>query len=94
MTEHSRIGPNGEVIIPSELRERLNWTPGMEIEFGASSGGVVVRPKAKPREGISVEEFVSRRPKYEGPILTLEEMERGIGPGRAERRVRKERNSR
>lgn len=91
MTEQSRISPDGEAIIPKELCERLDWLPGMEIEIDTGPGGMVVRPKSKPRERISIEEFRRRVPRHEGPPVSLEEMEQAILDEAAERFARKTR---
>lgn len=94
MTEHTKISSEGEAIIPKEVCERLNWRPGMEIEMAASGSGLLVRPKAEPRERISIEEFRRRMPKHEGPPASLEDMEQAIEAERRERWLRKERDSR
>ena len=94
MTEHTKIGADGQAIIPKELCEQLNWRPGMEIEIDASGDKLIIRTKPEPPEQLSLEEFRRRMPKYEGPPASLEDMELAIQQERAARWVRKERNSR
>ena len=94
MTEHSKIGPGGEAVIPKELCERLNLRPGMEFEMNLGAGQLIVRPKPEPRERISWEEFRRRMPKYDGPIISVEQMNEAIEIERARRWTRKERDSR
>jgi bifunctional DNA-binding transcriptional regulator/antitoxin component of YhaV-PrlF toxin-antitoxin module len=94
MTEHAKIGPGGEAAIPGELCEKLNLRPGMDIEIDLVAGQLVVRSPAKPRERISWEEFRRRMPKYEGPVISIEEMNQAIEEERARRWARKERDSR
>jgi AbrB family looped-hinge helix DNA binding protein len=35
-----RVGPNGQVVIPKELRDRLGIEPGDEIDFSLDDGTV------------------------------------------------------
>lgn len=94
MTQHAKIGPEGEAVIPRELCEKLDLRPGMDFEIDLVGGQLVVRPPAKPRERISWEEFRRRMPKYEGSVISIEEMNQAIEEERAKRWARKERSSR
>lgn len=96
MTEHTRISADGEAIIPKALCERLNWPPGTEIEIDEARESVLLRRKVPEpsREKITIEEFMRRVPAYEGPPVTLEQMNEGIEQARAERWAAKEARSR
>lgn len=82
-----KLSAAGAVVLPEELRDRLHLEPGAEFEVTGSGDRVVLqrRVAAAPRETITHEEFLARLPKYDGPPVTLEDMERAIEAGRAER---------
>lgn len=94
MTEHVKIRSDGQAVIPKEICERLEWAPGTEIEIDASGDAVVLRPKRPARRRMTIEEFLRRRPAYAGPVLSIEQMNRGIEEGRRQRWTEKERRSR
>ncbi|HEY0115458.1 MAG TPA: AbrB/MazE/SpoVT family DNA-binding domain-containing protein [Allosphingosinicella sp.] len=96
MTEHTKVTQAGEVVLSKHLLQGRGWAPGTELEVEETPQGVLIRvprPKA-PAERISYEEFRRRVPKYEGPPVSLEDMQNGIDQAMAERWARKEANSR
>lgn len=96
MTEHTKVTAAGEVIVPRRVLEARGWAPGMELEVDETPQGVIIRPAraGAPTERISYEEFRRRVPKYEGPTVTLEEMDRAIDQAMAERWKAKQARSR
>lgn len=94
MSEHIKITPGGEAVIPRDVCERLDWRPGKELVLDAGRGQIMVRAKDSSRERIDYQEFRRRVPKFEGPPKSLEDMQRGIDEAMAERWARKEANSR
>jgi AbrB family looped-hinge helix DNA binding protein len=40
------LSTKGQLIIPKELRERLGWREGTELEVEEHGGGVILRPPA------------------------------------------------
>lgn len=94
MTEHIKIMPTGEAIIPKDVCEKLDWHPGTEVELDSDAGRVVLRSKQKPRPKITIQQFMAERPSFVGQPATLEEMNEAIERGRAERWAAKEARSR
>jgi AbrB family looped-hinge helix DNA binding protein len=43
------MGAKGQVVIPKELRDRLNMHPGAEVEFAVEDDHVLVLPRRRGR---------------------------------------------
>jgi hypothetical protein len=46
-------------------------------------GAVTLRPVPKERRRLTMEEFIARRPVYEGPAKSLEEMDEAVAAAMA-----------
>jgi bifunctional DNA-binding transcriptional regulator/antitoxin component of YhaV-PrlF toxin-antitoxin module len=44
----SKVGPNGQLVIPEEMTSSLDWLPGAEIVFSIEDNRLVAR-KSYPR---------------------------------------------
>lgn len=91
VTAQTRMSAKGQVVIPKELRDRLHWLPGTEIEIEEGLDGVILRPKRPARKRLTLEEFVARRPKHVGPPVSIEEMDAAVLRGVREQWEREER---
>jgi AbrB family looped-hinge helix DNA binding protein len=94
MNAETKMSAKGQVVIPKHLRDQLDWRPGTELEVEESADGVLLRAKRDPRRRISYEEFERLRPKYDGPVVSIEEMNQAILDEAARRWRMKERRSR
>lgn len=61
-----KVDAKGRVVLPQELRERLDIAPGTEVEVREEDGEVVIRPEADPERILErldrlVDEAASRR---------------------------------
>ena len=75
----TKLSTKGQLIIPRDLRQRLGWHPGTELEVEERDGGVVLRlPIDLPET--SLDDLVGCAG-YKGPRRTLEEMEEAIARG-------------
>ncbi|WP_080509858.1 AbrB/MazE/SpoVT family DNA-binding domain-containing protein [Halorubrum saccharovorum] len=45
-----RVDSKGRIVLPKEVRECLNITPGTEVEVREEDGKAVVKPKNSPDE--------------------------------------------
>jgi len=80
----TRLSTKGQLIIPKEIRERHGWRPGSQIEVEDHRDVVVLRPaRGVPR--VKLEDLVGCTG-YEGPRLSLADMEEAIARGARERR--------
>jgi AbrB family looped-hinge helix DNA binding protein len=91
MTAQTKMSAKGQIVIPKELRNRLAWRPGTEIEIEESVDGLILRPKRPARKRLSLEEFAARRPKHSGPPASLDDMDAAVLRGAREFWEREER---
>jgi AbrB family looped-hinge helix DNA binding protein len=72
----TRMSSKGQVIIPKAVRERHGWRPGAELEVEDRDDAVVLR-LAKPFPPTTIDEVYGCL-KYEGPPVTIENMDKAI----------------
>lgn len=78
MNAQTKLSAKGQVVIPKEVRDRLQWVEGASLEVVETANGVLLRPSGGARERISIEEFRRRHPPRPGPRLSLEEMNEAV----------------
>jgi len=78
MNAHTKLSAKGQVVIPKAVRERLCWKEGAALEVIERADGVLLRTAHPARERITIEEFKRRIPPYEGPPISLEDMDKAI----------------
>jgi AbrB family looped-hinge helix DNA binding protein len=80
MNAQTRVSAKGQVVIPKEIRTRHQMSAGRVLDVIETPEGVLLRPAAV-KQGISKEEALARiraTVKYEGPTVTIEEMNETI----------------
>jgi AbrB family looped-hinge helix DNA binding protein len=78
MNAVTRMSSKGQVVIPKGVRDALGWAEGKELRVVSSGGRAIIEPVSRKRERISWEEFERRVPKYDGPPVSVEDMESAI----------------
>jgi AbrB family looped-hinge helix DNA binding protein len=81
MNARAKMSSKGQIVVPKPLRDAHGWGAGTEFEFVESGKGVLVQPVEEfdPRfPPITFEEFMARRIKYDGPPVSLEDMDRAV----------------
>lgn len=81
MSSTTKISAKGQVVIPKDVRDALGFVPGQVLDVVRTGGGVLLRP-AIARSGESFDEITARlrsRFKYDGPPVSIEDMNRSIG---------------
>lgn len=70
------VSTKGQVILPKALRDQNNWGPGTRLVVEQTEAGVLLRraPYFKPTR---IEDVMGML-KYDGPPLTVEEMDEGV----------------
>ncbi|MGE0423971.1 MAG: AbrB/MazE/SpoVT family DNA-binding domain-containing protein [Reyranellaceae bacterium] len=72
----TRLSAKGQIVVPSEVRRANQWLPGTEFEVETRGGALVLTPVASVRPTTMDEVFGSL--KYDGPALSIEEMDEGV----------------
>ena len=76
MTKHTRVSAKGQVVIPKDVRDRLQWDAGTELEVIDGPAGVMLRKKQPDRKKLTVDEAFAELRKvvnYKGPKITDED---------------------
>ncbi len=78
MNARARISSKGQLVLPKAVRDAFGLGPGSEVDIESVGDTIVLKPIArKERKRYSIDE-VAGILKYDGPPVTLEDMERGI----------------
>ena len=72
----TRLSSKGQVIIPKPIREARQWKIGQQLEVVETEEGILIRP-VKPFDETELEEVVGCI-KYDGPSVSIDEMNGGI----------------
>lgn len=75
-TAKTRLSSKGQVIIPKQVRERLGWGAGVELEVEDRGDAVVLRA-ARSFTRTTIDE-VRGCLKYTGPRVTIEGMDKAV----------------
>lgn len=69
-----KVDSKGRIVLPQELRERLNITPGTEVEVREEDGKAVVKPENSPDEILErMEQLVAEAASNRGEMAPLSE---------------------
>jgi AbrB family looped-hinge helix DNA binding protein len=78
MTSHIKLSVKGQVVIPKDVRDALNLSPGELLSVKRVGNQVVMEAVGPAREKISYAEFRKRVPKYRGPVISVDDMNSNI----------------
>lgn len=76
MTAQTRLSAKGQIVIPKDVRDRLGWLQGSELEVIETTDGVILRKKAT-RKKLSVDEALAQihaKVQYDGPRIPVEDL--------------------
>ncbi len=76
MTKHTKVSAKGQVVIPKEVRDRLHWEPGTELEVVDGPAGVMLRAKRQVHKKLPFDEALAQLRavvNYKGPVFTDKE---------------------
>ena len=74
------MSAKGQVVIPKDVRDRLGFHAGEQLDVIETAGGVLLKPRSR-KSGETFEEITARiraRVKYDGPPVTIEQMNETI----------------
>ena len=75
----TRLSTKGQLIIPKAVRDRHDWSPGVELDLEDRGDSLVIR-LARPGPETTFEDLAGCTG-YRGPARSLEEMEAAIVRG-------------
>jgi len=96
MNARTTMSAKGQVVIPKDVRDRLGLKPGQKLDVSESGGAIVLRA-ASTRPTLTMEEAVARLReiiKYDGPPVSIEEMNETINEEWAKNAIRRDERSR
>lgn len=72
------VDSKGRIVLPQEVRERLDITPGTEVEIHEEDGKAVVEPEDNPEQIIErMEQLIADTAPEQGDTTPLDE---GVDP--------------
>lgn len=81
MTAQTKLSAKGQVVIPKGVRDRLGLTEGTVLDVIERGSEVVLRRQDGERTGKTARDALREIQsfyKYEGPPLSIEDMDRGV----------------
>lgn len=78
MNGRAKISSKGQLVLPKAVRDQFGLVAGSEVDVESVGETIVLKPRPKvARKKYTLDE-VAGFLKYDGPQVTLEDMERGI----------------
>lgn len=87
MNAFTTLSGKGQVVIPKDVRERLRLDIGDKLEVVERPDGVLLRKPVFSKSGRSFEEItdhIRRLVRYDGPPVSIDDMNATISEGWAE----------
>lgn len=74
MWDMAKVDSKGRIVLPQEVRERLDITPGTEVEIREENGKAVVEPEDNPDDILDrMEQLVDEASSEDGETTPLHE---------------------
>ncbi|ESZ86987.1 MAG: regulatory protein [Blastomonas sp. CACIA14H2] len=76
MNDITRLSAKGQIVIPKDVRDRLGWAQGRDLEVIPMGDGVMLRPVAQTKR-LSIDEATRELRelyKHEGPPIPIERL--------------------
>jgi AbrB family looped-hinge helix DNA binding protein len=74
----TRLSTKGQVVLPREIRESLNWTAGKALDIEKKGDTVVLKPRKKlPEKSLKPEDIVGFL-QWHGEPFTIREMDEAV----------------
>jgi AbrB family looped-hinge helix DNA binding protein len=69
----AKVDSKGRIVLPKEVRERLNITPGTEVQIHEKDGKAVVEPEDDPEQIIDrMEQLIAKASSEQGKTKPLD----------------------
>ena len=74
----TRLSTKGQVVLPSGIRDDLNWKAGKELEIERNGDTVVLKPKSRlPEKTLKPKDIVGLL-QWHGKPFTIREMDEAV----------------
>lgn len=81
MNAQTTLSGKGQVVIPKDVRDALGLIAGQKLDVVQSGNSILLRP-VLPKSGRTTDEIFAHllelAPKWEGPPVSIEEMNRAV----------------
>lgn len=81
MNIRAKISSKGQVVVPKDIRDRMGFAEGTEVEFLETADGVLIKlvpHRASRFPAISFEEFKAQRLQWASKPVTNADMDRAV----------------
>lgn len=80
MNARVKLSSKGQIVLPKAVRDAHGLKAGSEVELVDDGENIVLRPVRSTTviKRISMEEFLAKRTRYDGPPITDEMMRKAI----------------
>ncbi len=83
VTAQTRLSAKGQIVIPKDVRDRLRWDQGQPLDIIETPDGVLLKRPIQ-KKSLTVDQALAKIRtiiKYDGPPVTIEEMNESIAEG-------------
>jgi AbrB family looped-hinge helix DNA binding protein len=78
MNARAKISSKGQLVLPKAVRDAYGLSAGSEVDIEGVGDTIVLRPRRKKARRTYTIDEVAGFLKYDGPPVTLEDMDRAI----------------
>lgn len=78
MNARAKISSKGQLVLPKAVRDAYGLAAGSEVEVESAGDVILLRPRPKKARKTYTFDEVAGFLKYNGPPVTLEDMERAV----------------
>lgn len=69
MSYFAKLSVKGQLVIPKDVRDALQWREGQELEVVLRGHSVTLQPRTSKRQTINWDEFRTQVPAHSGPAI-------------------------
>ena len=83
MNSQTRLSAKGQVVIPKDVRDRMQWQQGQPLDIVETGGGLFLKRPSSHKKSSPEEVLAKIRAlvQYDGPPVTINEMNETIREG-------------
>jgi AbrB family looped-hinge helix DNA binding protein len=69
MNAVTKMSVKGQVVIPKDVRDKLAWDAGTELQVTPTAGGVLIQPLYRKKQTLTMAQFKKIVKPHEGPYI-------------------------